>query len=1135
MGNQANLSRPAEAAPTAEIEGHETSASAIMQDFVALAEALPHIVWFDGPEGATQFVNRHWVAYTGLPRPLSLRYGMRQAICPDDLPAALELWGRAFQQHTPFEHELRLRRADGQYRWHFCRSVPVLDPNGVVTGWFGSATDIDERRRAVEQIQFQANLLNAVKQAVVVTDLAGTITYWNRFAEQLYGWPAGEALGRSINDLLPAVAASADAATVRQLLEGGESWVGELLIPRRTGDPVLVQLTNSPVTDSLGNLIGIIGVSSDITRRRRQEEQLHFLLDVSTELASSLDTYQTVQRVAQQLVPHLADWCAIDLIDPQHELELVALAHVDERKLAWAHQLRQRYPVRLGDASGTAEVIRTGQPILVPLVTPEMIEAADLDDPQRDFLRESKLRSCMILPLRGLGQPIGALTLIWSDSERSYTEDDVRFAEELAYRVAMAVDNTRLYAEAREAERQQTEVSALLESLLSSSPIGFAFFDRLHRYVRINEQLAAINGLPIEAHLGRPIREVLPVNAQSVDPILDQVFTTGEAVRNLEVTGETPLDPGVVRHWLTNFYPVVADGQTLYVGATVWEISERKRVEEALRTSEERFRSTFEQAAVGMAHVALDGHWVVVNNRLCEIVDYGREELLKLTFQEITYPEDLASDLAQVQRLVAGEIDGYRLEKRYIRRTGTLVWVLLTVSLQRNRVTGEPLYFIVVVEEINERKTAEVQLGILAEATKVLTTALEPELRSQALADLLVPQFADWCVVNLARTTGQIELVAAAHREAHQDAQLRALAVQRPLAADDADGTPQVIRTGQSLFYPEITGPLVEQDDRLALMQRAGLASLIIVPLRARGQTLGAMTLARSDARRLFTEADLHFAEELGRRMGLAVDNARLYQEARDVESQLRQLAETLEQRVAERTDELERSNRELDQFAYVASHDLKAPLRAIDNLSAWIEEDTGDLLPPASLEHLNKLRGRVQRMERLLDDLLAYSRAGRIQHRPEAVDLETLVRGVAEMQGLPPNFRFTLEGDLGPLYTLRVPLETVLRNLIGNAIKHHDRPDGHIQVTVCDQGDRLHFTVRDDGPGIAPQYHARIFEMFQMLQPRDRVEGSGMGLAIVKKLVESLGGQITLESVEGEGASFSFTWPRQLGEAAVQ
>jgi signal transduction histidine kinase len=266
--------------------------------------------------------------------------------------------------------------------------------------------------------------------------------------------------------------------------------------------------------------------------------------------------------------------------------------------------------------------------------------------------------------------------------------------------------------------------------------------------------------------------------------------------------------------------------------------------------------------------------------------------------------------------------------------------------------------------------------------------------------------------------------------------------------------------------------------------------------------------------------------EDISERKTLALDNERLYYAARAAERTLRHLNETLEERVSERTAELERSNRELDRFAYVASHDLKAPLRAIDNLSKWIEADVLDLLPPASQTHLVKLRGRVLRMERLLDDLLTFSRAGRIQHTRELVDAEQLVRGAFELLSPPPDFVLLTE-NLPLLETQRVPLETVLRNLLGNAIKHHNRTDGVIQVSAVEQGAWVEFRVADDGPGIAANFHERIFELFQTLQPRDRVEGSGMGLAIVKKTVESMGGAIHIESAPGTGSIFRFTWPK--------
>jgi two-component system CheB/CheR fusion protein len=247
----------------------------------------------------------------------------------------------------------------------------------------------------------------------------------------------------------------------------------------------------------------------------------------------------------------------------------------------------------------------------------------------------------------------------------------------------------------------------------------------------------------------------------------------------------------------------------------------------------------------------------------------------------------------------------------------------------------------------------------------------------------------------------------------------------------------------------------------------------------------------------------------------------------KQAEEDLLQLNATLEQRVEERTLDLQRSNQELDEFAYVASHDLRAPLRAIDNLAHWIVEDTGESLTPESQDHLAKLRHRVERMERLLVDLLEYSRAGRQRHALESVDAGMLVRNVVELLNLPPGFTVTLPKAMPTVVTERVALETVLRNLMGNAFKHHPDPAaGVVTIAVQVQDGRVAFTVSDNGVGIEPRFHTRIFEIFKTLKPRDEVEGSGMGLAVVKKLVESRGGTIHVTSAVNEGASFRFTWP---------
>jgi PAS domain S-box-containing protein len=249
--------------------------------------------------------------------------------------------------------------------------------------------------------------------------------------------------------------------------------------------------------------------------------------------------------------------------------------------------------------------------------------------------------------------------------------------------------------------------------------------------------------------------------------------------------------------------------------------------------------------------------------------------------------------------------------------------------------------------------------------------------------------------------------------------------------------------------------------------------------------------------------------------------------ERKRAEAALQQFNTTLERLVGERTAELERSNYELAQFAHVISHDLKAPLRAISHLAEWIEQDAHDALPARSQEHLVRLRSRVKRMDKLLDDMLTFSRAARQRHSPEMVDTTALVRDIVEMLAPPPGFAVAVTKPMPVFNTERVPLETVLRNLIGNALKHHHAPEaGQVTVRARHEGDWIEFAVADNGPGIEPIYHARIFEMFNTLQPRDKVEGSGMGLSVVQKTVEIRGGRVWVDSDLGRGATFYFTWP---------
>lgn len=256
---------------------------------------------------------------------------------------------------------------------------------------------------------------------------------------------------------------------------------------------------------------------------------------------------------------------------------------------------------------------------------------------------------------------------------------------------------------------------------------------------------------------------------------------------------------------------------------------------------------------------------------------------------------------------------------------------------------------------------------------------------------------------------------------------------------------------------------------------------------------------------------------------GLAI---RLYlQSERELDYHAQKLLDTNEDLVAV-NQLLETRNQELDEFAYIVSHDLKAPLRAIDNLSQWIEEDLEDKLDADTRQNMNLLRSRVQRMNNFIDGLLEYSRAGENREKT-TVDVGLMLREILDAIAPPPSFAIEVGENMPVLSTEALPLQQVFSNLISNAIKHHPRNDGKINISAIEKAKFYQFAIADDGTGIALEYQSKIFAIFQTLTSKDRKENTGIGLSIVKKIVEDRGGKIWLKSELGQGSTFYFTWSR--------
>ncbi len=289
-----------------------------------------------------------------------------------------------------------------------------------------------------------------------------------------------------------------------------------------------------------------------------------------------------------------------------------------------------------------------------------------------------------------------------------------------------------------------------------------------------------------------------------------------------------------------------------------------------------------------------------------------------------------------------------------------------------------------------------------------------------------------------------------------------------------------------------------------------------------------------SDIRHWETD-EVELLDKLAVQLAIAIQQAELLNNlqselnAREkAENSLREKASELEwanRELLKITSLLKKRNQELDHFAYVTSHDLKAPLRAIANLATWLSEDLEDQIPEENQQQLKLMQSRVKRMDGLIQGLLEYSRVGRKNIPAKTINVGDLVKEAIDSLSPPPEFEIIVADNMPRLKTEALLLQQVFSNLISNAIKYHPKDSGKITISVEDKNKFYEFAVSDDGLGIDPQYHDRIFTIFQTLQARDTVESTGIGLSIVKKIVEGQGGTVRVESQLGEGATFYFTW----------
>ena len=559
-------------------------------------------------------------------------------------------------------------------------------------------------------------------------------------------------------------------------------------------------------------------------------------------------------------------------------------------------------------------------------------------------------------------------------------------------------------------------------------------------------------------------------------PLLDEALKN-LVERNIPYNIEFKIktaDTGQVKdiHSIATFDP---EKRTVF--GIIQDITESKRNEELLKTSETNFRNLFENSPVGKSMTDIDGR-LHVNNSYCEMVGYTQAELQSKTWMEITHPDDMKISSDAVQLLLDGNESKTRFEKRYIHKNGNVIWGDVSIYLQRDK-AGNPLFYITNATDITKRKRADEELR---ETKDYLDNLL-----AYANAPIIV-----W------------------------DTNLRITKFNKAFEQISGRTEQDVIGKKVEILFPSLTS----RKSLNHIIKASSGERWEVVEIEIQHVDGSIYTL-------LWNSAAIYSPD--GKTIIAIIAQGNDITERKNAEAEINKLNEQLEIRVLERTGQLEAANKELESFSYTASHDLRTPLRALDGFANILLEDQADRLNDEGKRMLNIIITNANRMGHLIDDLLSFSRIGKHEMEFSKIDMHEMANEVYQelVAGKDiDKIHFSMQ-NLPDAYGDPALIRQVWLNLIGNAIKFSSRKTCRtIEIGNTTEGDENIFYVKDNGEGFDMTHSNSLFAVFKRLPTAKNFEGTGVGLAIVHRIVNRLGGRIWAEGKVGEGATFYFALP---------
>lgn len=625
------------------------------------------------------------------------------------------------------------------------------------------------------------------------------------------------------------------------------------------------------------------------------------------------------------------------------------------------------------------------------------------------------------------------------------------------------------------------ELENRLSQIVEAMPNGVLMINNVGIIEIVNAQAEKIFGYNRNELLGTPVQQLIPRNSEESHPLNHTLFFKDPSTTKInlgqEIFGsrsdgkEIPLEIGLAP---------VSTKEGVKILASITDITERRNAAIALNESRERLELTTRINQIGVwEYIAHEGK-LIWSDAMFDIYGRNKEYFNNdySAWKQSIHPKDI-ENVEQLFNESLDKLTPFSCKFRIVQPDGTIKYLHAKAKVERNPQTQQ-IRMLGTNIDITREELAIAQLHDMEALRSAIVEFSEDAIISKTPHGIIT----SWNI-------GAINMFG--------------------FSAEEAIGKP----IKELVFPPD----LIDQEEMLLAQVRAGAVIKHFETIRR-----------CKDGRIINVSITLSpIKDASGNIVGISAIK-------RDITDTIK-TANMLSARKLEleySNSELERSNRELETFAYVASHDLKSPLRGIAQLSTWIEEDLATQEYDAVNGHTALLRNRIQRMEKLLDDLLIFYRAGKSEGALMEVDVNEMVNEIFEIQNNKPGLHLEIVNPLPILTTLSTPFELIIRNLFSNAIKHHDKDQGVIQVSSRELNNNFfEFSVSDDGPGIPEKFHSRIFGMFQTLKPRDELEGSGMGLALIKKIVENYGGIVTLKSA-GRGSCFSFSWPKMINKRQV-